>query len=159
MERNGGVAFGHSKAGLDGSGAGGVSAPTAISSNLSRSMVMTATLFERLGGEAGITRLVTDIVDNHYRNPLIRTRFEQIKDRAAVERHSVEFLCAGSGGPQAYTGRDLPSVHRGMNISEQELIAAIDDIVAAMTKNKLEQSVQNEVVAILYSLKGEVLRL
>jgi hemoglobin len=45
-----------------------------------------------------------------------------------------------------------------MNISEQELIAAIDDIVAAMTKNDLAQSVQNEVVAVLYSLKNEVLR-
>ena len=96
---------------------------------------MAATLFERLGGKDGIQRLVTDIVDNHYHNPLIRTRFEQVKDRAALERHSVEFLCAGSGGPQAYTGRDLVSTHKGMNVSEQELIAAIDDIVAAMTKN------------------------
>ena len=119
---------------------------------------MPATLFERLGGEDGITRLVTDILDNHYRNPVIRTRFEQIKDRAAVERHSVEFLCAGSGGPPAYTVRDLLSTHKGMNISEQELIAAIDDIVAAMVKNDLDQSVQNEVVAVLYSLKGDVLR-
>lgn len=119
---------------------------------------MAASLFERLGGEDGIQRLVSDIVDNHYRNPLIRTRFERVKDRAALERHSVEFLCAGSGGPQAYTGRDLLSVHQGMNVSEQELIAAIDDIVAAMTKNQLDASVQNEVVAILYSLKGDVLR-
>ena len=119
---------------------------------------MAATLFERLGGKEGIQRLVTDIVDNHYRNPLIRTRFEKVKDRAALERLSVEFLCAGSGGPQAYSGRGLVAVHQGMNISEQELIAAIDDIVAAMSKNQLEQSAQNEVVAILYSLKGDVLR-
>lgn len=119
---------------------------------------MPATLYERLGGHSGITRLVTDIVDNHYRNPLIKTRFEQIKDRAAVEHHSVEFLCAGSGGPQAYTGRDMVTVHKGMNVSEQELIAAIDDIVMAMNKNQLDQSVQSEVVAILYSLKGDVVR-
>ena len=45
-----------------------------------------------------------------------------------------------------------------MNISEQELVAAIDDFVLAMTKNHLDQSVQNEVIAILYSLKGEVVR-
>lgn len=45
-----------------------------------------------------------------------------------------------------------------MNISEQELVAAIDDIVAAMTKNRLDASVQNEVIAVVYSLKGDVLR-
>jgi hemoglobin len=52
----------------------------------------------------------------------------------------------------------MATTHKGMNISEQELIAAIDDIVAAMTKNQLDQSVQNEVVAILYSLKGDIIR-
>jgi len=119
---------------------------------------MTTTLYARLGGEDGIRRLVTDIVENHYRNPLIRSRFEQVKDRAALERHSVEFLCAGSGGPQAYSGRDLLSAHKGMNVSEQELIAAIDDIVEAMTKNEIDAAVQNEVVAVLYSLKGDVVR-
>lgn len=119
---------------------------------------MAVTLYERLGGKDGIRRLVTDIVDNHYRNPLIKTRFEQVKDRAALERHSVEFLCMGSGGPHDYTGRDMVSAHKGMNVSEQELVAAIDDIVAAMAKNKLDPSVQNDVVATLYSLKGEVLR-
>jgi hemoglobin len=120
---------------------------------------MTATtLYQRLGEEAGIRRLVTDIVDNHYRNPLISPRFERVKDRTALERHSFEFLCAGSGGPQTYTGRDLLTTHQGMNVSEQELIAAIDDIVAAMTNNHVDQAAQNEVVGILYSLKGEVVR-
>jgi len=120
---------------------------------------MPATLYERLGGEERIKRLAADILDNHYRNPLIRSRFEKVSDRAALERHSVEFLCAGSGGPQTYTGKDLVSAHKGMNVSEQELVAAIDDIVAAMTKNGYDQAEKNEVVAILYSLKGDVVRL
>lgn len=76
-----------------------------------------------------------------------------------MERHAVEFFCAGSGGPQAYTGKDLVSAHKHMNISEQELVATIDDIVAAMTKNGYADAEKNEVVAILYSLKGDVLRL
>jgi hemoglobin len=120
---------------------------------------MPASLYERLGGEERIKRLAADILDNHYRNPLIRSRFEKVSDRAALERHSVEFLCAGSGGPQTYTGRDLVSAHKGMNVSEQELIAAIDDILAAMTKNGYDPAEKNEVVAILYSLKGDVVRL
>ena len=119
---------------------------------------MPATLYERLGGEERITRLVADTVDNHYRNPLIRARFEKIADRATVERHAVEFMCAGSGGPQTYTGKDMLSAHKGMNVSEQELVALIDDFVAAMNKNSYDQTEINEVVAILYSLKGDVVR-
>ena len=120
---------------------------------------MPATLYERLGGEQRIRQLIADAVDNHYRNPLIRSRFEKISDRATAERHLFEFFCAGSGGPQTYTGRDLVSSHKGMNINEQELIAAIDDMVAAMTSNGYADAEKNEVVAILYSLKGDVLRL
>ena len=119
---------------------------------------MPATLYERLGGEERIQRLVTDVIDNHCTNPLIRSRFAN-SNRAEFERHVVEFLCAGSGGPQSYTGKDLVSAHKGMNISEQELVAAIDDILAAMTKNGYDQAEKNEVVAILYSLKGDVVRL
>jgi hemoglobin len=120
---------------------------------------MQASLYERLGGEKRIEQLITDAVDNHYRNPLIKVRFEAIKDRAVAERHLFEFMCAGSGGPQTYTGKDLASSHKGMNISEQELIAAIDDMLAAMTKNGYDQIEKNDVVAILYSLKGDVVRL
>lgn len=45
-----------------------------------------------------------------------------------------------------------------MNISEQELIATIDDFVAAMQSQGLAAPEVNEVVSVLYSLKGEVLR-
>ncbi len=75
-----------------------------------------------------------------------------------IERHVVEFFCMGSGGPQPYTGKDMLTTHKGMNISEQELIAAIDDIVAAMAKNGYGDTEKNEVVAILYSLKEDVVR-
>ena len=50
---------------------------------------------------------------------------------------SREFFGAGSGGPESYTGRDMLSTHKGMNISEQEFIEVVDDILGAMEKNKL----------------------
>lgn len=118
---------------------------------------MPATLYQRLGGEDRIRKIVGDLVDNHYRNPIFGTRFEAIKDRAAFERHVVEFFCMGTGGPQAYTGKDVLSAHKHMNINERELVSAIDDAVNAMRKNDCDQAEINEVVAILYSLKGDVL--
>ena len=71
---------------------------------------------------------------------------------------AVEFFCAGCGGPEAYTGRDLKLAHRGMNISEQEYMAAMDDILGALQKNGIDDVTRNEVTAVLYSLKGQVMR-
>ena len=45
-----------------------------------------------------------------------------------------------------------------MNISEQEYIAAIDDVLSAMEKHGAPQPERDDVVAILYSLKGQVIR-
>lgn len=119
---------------------------------------MSTTLYERLGGANGIARLVDDVMDAHMANPIVKTRFLNIKDVDHAKKMAREFFSAGSGGPQAYTGKDMPTAHRGMNISEQEYLAAMDDIVGAMDKHALDEGTKKDVIAILYSLKGMIIR-
>jgi hemoglobin len=121
----------------------------------SRSISM-ATLYERLGGVERITGFAKDVVERHYTNPLIRNRFLQIKDRAKFEKNVADFFCAGSGGPQSYTGKEVLTAHQHMNINETELVAAIDDVMAAMGKAGYGQPEKDDVLAIMYSLKGSV---
>jgi len=45
-----------------------------------------------------------------------------------------------------------------MNISEQEYLAVTDDIVGAMEKHKYDEETKNDVIAILYALKGNIIR-
>lgn len=118
---------------------------------------MSKTLYERIGGADGIARLVDDAVDAHMRNPKVKTRFENTKDIEHAKKMSRECFCAGAGGPEAYTGRDMRTTHKGMNISEAEYMAVMDDILGAMTKNKLGADEQKDVLAILYSLKGDIM--
>lgn len=119
---------------------------------------MTSSLYQRLGGVERISKFAKDLVELHMTNPLLKTRFEQVKDRGQLERNISDFICAGTGGPQTYTGKDVLSAHKHMNIDEQELISAIDDVMTAMTKNGYEQAEKNDILAILYSLKGDVVR-
>ena len=119
----------------------------------------TASLYDRLGRFDGITRIVHDVMDAHLSNPAIQTRFQNSKDLDHAKKMAVEFFCAGCGGPEPYTGRDLMVTHRGMNISEQEYMAAMDDILGALKKNSIDDATRNEVTAVLYSLKGQVMRL
>ena len=119
---------------------------------------MTTSLYQRLGDANGIARLVDDVIDAHLTNPIVKTRFENIKDLDHAKKMAREFFCAGSGGPETYTGKDMLTAHKGMNISEQEYLAVMDDIVGAMNKHKLDESTKNDVIAILYSLKGNIIR-
>lgn len=119
---------------------------------------ITAPLYERLGRREGITRITQDLMKIHLGNPLVKTRYESSEDLARVERRVIEFFCAGSGGPETYTGKDMLSTHRGMNINEQEFVSVVDDVMAALEKNDIDGPTRNDVLAILWSLKGEVVR-
>jgi hemoglobin len=69
-----------------------------------------------------------------------------------------EFFCAGAGGPETYSGKDMMAAHKGMNINEQEYLAVMDDAVGALSKNKIAEDTVKDVIAILYSLKGQIVR-
>jgi hemoglobin len=120
------------------------------------------TLYQRLGGSSGINALVTDIVALHMENPVIRARFrpylEAPEKLEITKKHLCAFLEAGSGGTAKYTGRTMRDTHRGMNISEAEYMATIDDILAALRNHGIDEQTQKDVLAIAYSLKDEILR-
>ncbi len=118
----------------------------------------TPSLYERLGRFDGITRIVHDVMEAHLANPAVAPRFRNVKDLDHARKMAAEFFCAGCGGPEPYTGRDLLVTHKGMNISEQEYMAAMDDILGALEKNDIDPGTRGEVTAILYSLKGQVMR-
>ena len=119
---------------------------------------MNTTLYQRLGGATGIAALVDDVMAAHLTNPIVKTRFQNIKDLDRAKKMAREFFCAGSGGPEAYTGKDMLTAHEGMNISEQEYLAVTDDIVGAMGKHGLSEDTKKDVIAILYSLKDKIIR-
>jgi len=118
---------------------------------------MGESLYQRLGGANGIAAIASDLIDLHMQNPLIKTRFAA-SDPVEVKRLAAEFFCAGSGGPEKYTGRDMPAAHEGMNINEQELVAALDDALLALDRNGVGQREKEEVLAILYSMKDDIIR-
>lgn len=117
----------------------------------------TATLYERLGGEEELTAIVDEVVEEHMNNPAISARFMPYKERpeylAQIKKHTVNFFCAGSGGPQAYGGRDMTTTHRGMNINATEYMHVIDDIMRVLDRHNKDEQTKNDVLAILYSLK------
>jgi hemoglobin len=114
-----------------------------------------ANLYERLGGATGIHAIVEDIWTNHTSNPLVKNRYVE-SDPENVKRLVREFFGAGIGGPESYTGRDMLTAHKGMNISDEEFVAVVDDVLKALDSNAVGQKERDEVLCILYSMKGEI---
>jgi hemoglobin len=117
---------------------------------------MQQSLYQRLGGSEGIHRIASDLVDNHLTNPLIKVRFAAT-DAAKLKKVAAEFFIAGSGGPpDAYTGKDMISAHRHMNISDNEFMAAVDDLMKAMSANGIGDTEKSEALFIFYTLRPMV---
>ncbi|HBC56283.1 MAG TPA: group 1 truncated hemoglobin [Gammaproteobacteria bacterium] len=116
---------------------------------------MSQSLYERLGGTEGITKLAGDLVENHLANPLIGIRFAD-KNVDELKNGAATFFISGTGGPDVYSGKDMVATHKGLNISAQEFMAALDDALDALQKNEIGQREQEEVLYILYSFRSQV---
>ncbi len=66
-----------------------------------------ASLYQRLGGEAVIYAIVTDLFANHLNNPVIRVRYLK-SDSNEVIRKVAEFFAAGAGGPKPCSHGPIP---------------------------------------------------
>ncbi len=121
------------------------------------STTTTTSLYDRLGRREGITRITRTLIQNHLANPIVNARYAA-SDMAKVEQRVIEFFCAGAGGPETYTGKDMLGTHKGMNISEQEFVSVVDDAMTALETNDVDAATRSDVLAILWSLKGGVIR-
>lgn len=122
---------------------------------------MTNTLFDRLGGNSGMIAIVDAVVEAHMNNSEINARFlpykEQPEKLAVIKKHTVDFFSAGSGAPVTYAGRDMVATHTGMNITPGEYMHVVDDILQVLNQRNIDRDTVNEVLGILWSLKGMII--
>jgi hemoglobin len=114
-----------------------------------------ATLYERLGGKPAITAVVDDFVGNVAADSRINGFFAKT-DIARLKQLLVEQICAGSGGPCAYTGRDMRSTHAGMGVSDADFTALVEDLVKTLDKFKVPQREKQELLSVLGPMKTDI---
>ena len=113
-------------------------------------------LYDRIGGESKARQIVSDIWDNHSKNPIVKDRFAK-SNPDYVKQRVFEIFAAATGATDVeYTGMDMKTAHSGMNISEMEFNAVVDDVLAACKSNGVEQKEMNEILAILWSVRKEI---
>lgn len=112
-------------------------------------------LYQRLGGKPAITAVVDDFIANVAADKRINGRFANA-NIPRLKGHLVNQICAGTGGPCSYTGRDMKSAHAGMNITDGEFTALVEDLITSLDKFKVPAAEKNELLGILASMKQDI---
>jgi hemoglobin len=112
-------------------------------------------LYRALGGEAGIARVVDAALAEIHGDLRINIFFEKT-DMADLRRLVIEQLCAATGGPCTYSGRSMEEAHSGLNLTDADFDAFVEDLVHAMNSTKVPVDLQKQLLALLSPMRPEV---
>jgi hemoglobin len=112
-------------------------------------------LYDRLGGKDAIKAVVDELAtivaaDGRINKKFARSNPERVKFLVA------EQICALTGGPCKYTGRDMRTAHKNMGVTEGEFNAFMEDLVAALNKFNVGATEKNELLNLLTPLKRQI---
>jgi hemoglobin len=112
-------------------------------------------LYDRLGGKGAIQAVVDDFIGNVAADTRINKRFAN----AVIPRLKtklVEQICEASGGPCKYTGASMLDAHRGMNVTDAEFTALVEDLVKSLDKFKVPSQEKGELLSALGGMKPQI---
>jgi len=116
------------------------------------------TLYQRLGGRENIKLIVDDFVTTMAADPRVNSRFKGLDAArvAKLQTNLADQICDATGGPCAYLGQDMKTVHKGMGITEAEWNATVEDLVKSLNNFKVGAKEQEELLAALGGMKKDI---
>jgi len=114
------------------------------------------TLYDKLGGEPGIDRIVTNLVQNIGHDEQVFHYFAEA-NVSRFKKHLAWHFCDISDGPCDYTGDSMKQIHDGMEINERDFNHLVDLLIDAMYKAEIPHHIQNQLLARLAPLRTEII--
>ena len=78
---------------------------------------MARTVFERNGGFAKVSRVVSAFYDKVLDSPIIAPYFEHTDMRRLID-HQTRFIATVMGGPASYTSEHLERIHANLGVTD-----------------------------------------
>jgi hemoglobin len=113
------------------------------------------TLYDRIGGEATVARLV----DALYRRVLADLELAPFFANSSIEKvraMQTLFFCAALDGPFEYSGRPLAAVHYGRGIRPPHLARFVSHLLATMRDQRLGEEDVLEIVSRIDTYADEI---
>ena len=115
-------------------------------------------LYQRLGGYDAIAAVTDDFIGRLATDKQLGRFFvgHSTASLQHIRQLVVDQLCAATGGPCVYIGRDMKTAHQGMGISEDDWNAAVKDLVATLEHFKVPEKEKSDLLSALSTLKPDI---
>lgn len=112
-------------------------------------------LYQALGGQPGLTRLMADFVPRLAADPRIGAFFKETK-LSELQKQLVDQFCVVSGGPCTYEGETMKNSHAEMKIRKADFNALVELLQQSMDAQGIPFTVQNRLLARLAPMHRDI---
>lgn len=118
----------------------------------------TKSLYARLGGYDAIAAVTDDFVGRLVADKGLNKFFVGHSEDSLkkIRMHVINQLCEATRGPCNYTGRDMRTSHHGLGITSADWDASVKHLVATLDKFKVPKAEQDELLAVVSTLKKDI---
>jgi hemoglobin len=118
-------------------------------------------LWQRLGGQEGVSRVVDDFVAlagpdpkvNFSRGGKFKLNDEQL---AEFKQRMVQLISQVTGGPLKYAGKSMKESHKGMGITNAEFDAAVVDLRKAMEGRSVKPAEIQDLLRLVEGTRHDI---
>jgi hemoglobin len=114
-----------------------------------------APLYERLGGEAGVSAIATALIDRVAADPRIGGSFKDT-NLDHIKKMLAEQICDLSGGPCRYSGDSMKESHAGHHISEADFYGMVTELRDILRERHVSLGATNELLRLLAPMKRDI---
>jgi hemoglobin len=73
-----------------------------------------------------------------------------------IRQLAVDQICAVTGGPCLYIGRDMKTAHKGLGISGAEWDQAVEHLTATLDQFKVPSNEKGELLKLVGTLRADI---
>lgn len=112
-------------------------------------------LYERLGGDAGVHAIADLLIDRVAADPVHGKSFDQVNLKR-VKRLLAQQICELAGGPCKYSGSSMHESHAGLHITEADFYDMVATLRVILEERRVASSATNELLRLLAPMKRDV---
>jgi hemoglobin len=113
-------------------------------------------LYQQLGGQPGLVKLMDDFMQRLLADPRMNPFFKDVNQAHVKEELVIQF-CEVSGGPCKRNGPSMKKVHDGFDIDRAAFNALVEVLQQSMDAQGIAFSAQNRLLAKLAPMHREII--